>query len=77
MAPTAEELEMAKSETLNSFVFNFASTATQLQRIMVYALLGIPEASPRSPDPCKSASSEISGLSEEHDIAWTIQGMTQ
>ncbi|EFJ50946.1 hypothetical protein VOLCADRAFT_103741 [Volvox carteri f. nagariensis] len=42
-APTAQELEAAKAETLNSFVFNFASTASQLQRILVYELLGLPQ----------------------------------
>ena len=43
MAPTEREVDMAKSETLNSFVFNFASTNAQMQRVAAYALLGIPE----------------------------------
>ena len=43
MAPTDEEVATAKSETLNSFVFNFASTNAQTQRVAAYALLGIPE----------------------------------
>lgn len=33
---------MAREETLNSFVFNFASTASQLQRRLVYDLVGLP-----------------------------------
>ncbi|PNH03840.1 hypothetical protein TSOC_010067 [Tetrabaena socialis] len=41
--PPAAELEAAKSETLNSFAFNFASNANQLQRILVYDLLGLPQ----------------------------------
>jgi len=40
--PTAEEVEVAREETLNSFVFNFASTASQLQRRLVYDLVGLP-----------------------------------
>ena len=32
----------AQAETLNSFVFNFASTSSQLQRRLVYALVGLP-----------------------------------
>lgn len=43
VAPTEEEVATAKSETLNSFVFNFASTNAQMQRVAAYALLGIPE----------------------------------
>ena len=43
VAPTDEEVATAKSETLNSFVFNFASTNAQMQRVAAYALLGIPE----------------------------------
>lgn len=42
-APTQKALETAKAQTLNSFVFNFASTNTQLQRILVYSLLGLPQ----------------------------------
>ena len=34
---------MAKQETLNSFVFNFASTNAQMQRVAIYSLLGLPE----------------------------------
>lgn len=43
VAPTAEEVARAKSETLNSFVFNFASTSAQMQRVAAYSLLGVPE----------------------------------
>ena len=43
--PTEREVALAKSEMLNSFVFNFASTNTQMQRVAAYALLGIPEVS--------------------------------
>ena len=43
VAPTEREVAMAKSETLKSFVFNFASTNAQMQRVAAYALLGIPE----------------------------------
>ena len=46
VAPTDEEVATAKSETLNSFVFNFASTNAQMQRVAAYALLGIPEVTP-------------------------------
>ena len=41
-APTDEEVAAAQAETLNSFVFNFASTSSQLQRRLVYALVGLP-----------------------------------
>ena len=43
VAPTDKEVALAKSEMLNSFVFNFASSNTQMQRVAAYALLGIPE----------------------------------
>ena len=46
VAPTEREVALAKSEMLNSFVFNFASTNTQMQRVAAYALLGIPEVCP-------------------------------
>jgi hypothetical protein len=42
-APTEEEVARAQSETLNSFVFNFASTNAQMQRVLIYALLGLPD----------------------------------
>lgn len=42
-APTEEEVATAKEETLNSFVFNFASTNAQMQRVAIYSLLGLPE----------------------------------
>ena len=42
-APTQKVLDTAKAQTLNSFVFNFASTTTQLQRILIYSLLGLPQ----------------------------------
>ncbi|GFR43895.1 hypothetical protein Agub_g5025, partial [Astrephomene gubernaculifera] len=41
--PSASELAAAQAETLNSFAFNFASSAAQLQRILVYDLLGLPQ----------------------------------
>ncbi|BDA43216.1 Uncharacterized zinc protease-like protein y4wB [Coccomyxa sp. Obi] len=41
--PTEEEIASAKAETLNSFIFNFASTNAQMQRTVIYALLGLPE----------------------------------
>ncbi len=41
--PSAAELSAAKAETLNSFAFNFSSTSSQLQRILVYDLLGLPQ----------------------------------
>ncbi len=41
--PTEEEIDSAKAETLNSFIFNFASTNAQMQRTVIYALLGLPE----------------------------------
>ena len=42
-APSQKVLDTAKAQTLNSFVFNFASTTTQLQRILIYSLLGLPQ----------------------------------
>ncbi len=42
-APSQKVLDTAKAQTLNSFVFNFASTNTQLQRILIYSLLGLPQ----------------------------------
>ena len=42
VAPTQKMLDTAKAQTLNSFVFNFASTTTQLQRALIYSLLGLP-----------------------------------
>jgi zinc protease len=41
--PTAEELGTAKAEALNSWVFNFASRPSQLQRVLAYQLLGVPQ----------------------------------
>ena len=41
--PSQKVLETAKAQTLNSFVFNFANTNTQLQRILIYSLLGLPQ----------------------------------
>lgn len=41
--PSQQVLDTAKAQTLNSFVFNFASTNTQLQRILIYSLLGLPQ----------------------------------
>jgi hypothetical protein len=37
------ELARAKANLLNSFVFNFSSSYSQLQRSLVYQLLGLPE----------------------------------
>ncbi|CAD7694958.1 unnamed protein product, partial [Ostreobium quekettii] len=42
-APTDAELERAKSEAVNSFVFNFASTGAQLNRALVYDVMGLPQ----------------------------------
>ena len=50
MAPTDEEVARAQSETLNSFVFNFASTNAQMQRVLIYALLGLPDVSTTAAD---------------------------
>lgn len=41
--PTADEVARSKEQALNSFVFNFASPAAQLQRMVGYELLGIPQ----------------------------------
>ncbi|GBF98119.1 peptidase M16 [Raphidocelis subcapitata] len=41
--PPAERLARAKQERINSFVFNFATPAAQLQRAAAYELLGVPE----------------------------------
>ncbi|KAL4438208.1 hypothetical protein ABPG77_010569 [Micractinium sp. CCAP 211/92] len=41
--PTAQELQRAKQEALNKFVFNFASRTAQLNRIITFDLLGIPQ----------------------------------
>lgn len=41
--PSQKVLDTAKAQTLNSFVFNFANTNTQLQRILIYSLLGLPQ----------------------------------
>lgn len=40
--PTDEEVAVAQEETVNSFVFNFASTTSQLQRRLVYDVIGLP-----------------------------------
>ncbi|KAL6762438.1 Metalloenzyme, LuxS/M16 peptidase-like protein [Haematococcus lacustris] len=40
--PTPELLAAAKDQTLNAFVFNFASVSAQLQRTLVYDLLELP-----------------------------------
>eukprot|EP00882_Tetradesmus_deserticola_P031586 GHRQ01035726.1.p1 GENE.GHRQ01035726.1~~GHRQ01035726.1.p1 ORF type:complete len:207 (+),score=74.32 GHRQ01035726.1:199-819(+) len=40
--PTQQALSKAKAGLLNSFVFNFASTYSQLQRTLVFQLLGLP-----------------------------------
>jgi zinc protease len=42
-APTEEELERAKQENINSFVFNFSSPVAQVRRIVGYELFGIPQ----------------------------------
>ena len=38
-----EVVERKKQERLNSFVFRFASKAAQLQRVVVYDILGLPK----------------------------------
>jgi predicted Zn-dependent peptidase len=43
--PRQQALSKAKAGLLNSFVFNFASTYSQLQRTLVYQLLGLPPVS--------------------------------
>eukprot|EP00882_Tetradesmus_deserticola_P023743 GHRQ01025853.1.p1 GENE.GHRQ01025853.1~~GHRQ01025853.1.p1 ORF type:complete len:298 (+),score=135.34 GHRQ01025853.1:189-1082(+) len=43
--PTQQALSKAKAGLLNSFVFNFASTYSQLQRTLVFQLLGLPPVS--------------------------------
>lgn len=40
--PATEEVESAKEESLNAFVFAFASPQTQLRRAVAFELLGIP-----------------------------------
>lgn len=42
-APTSKQVEAAKNEALNSFVFNFASSSSQLSRLLIYELLGLPQ----------------------------------
>ncbi|KAF6251715.1 Metalloenzyme, LuxS/M16 peptidase-like protein [Scenedesmus sp. NREL 46B-D3] len=44
--PTQQALLKAKAGLLNSFVFNFASSYSQLQRTLVFQLLGLPPVSP-------------------------------
>lgn len=41
--PPPERLARAKQERLNSFVFNFATLPSQLQRAAAYELLGVPQ----------------------------------
>jgi hypothetical protein len=41
--PTQQALTKARAGLLNSFVFNFASSYAQLQRTLVYQLLGLPQ----------------------------------
>lgn len=41
--PTQQALDKARAGLLNSFVFNFASSYSQLQRTLVYQLLGLPQ----------------------------------
>ncbi|EFN56163.1 hypothetical protein CHLNCDRAFT_7930, partial [Chlorella variabilis] len=42
-APSEEEVQRAKEEALNQFVFSFASRPAQLNRIITFDLLGIPQ----------------------------------
>jgi len=42
-APTLQEVERAREESLNSFIFGFASTGAQLRRSAAFELLGIPQ----------------------------------
>lgn len=44
-APSDKVLAAAKSKTLNSFVFNFSSTEAQLQRLVGFTLMDLPQAS--------------------------------
>jgi predicted Zn-dependent peptidase len=41
-APSEEEIAQAKQGATNSFVFQFASRAQQLGRILVFDVLGLP-----------------------------------
>ena len=43
MAPSQSVLDAAKKKTLNSFVFNFSSSDAQLQRLLSYTLVGLPQ----------------------------------
>lgn len=43
VAPSQSVLNAAKAKTLNSFVFNFSSSDAQLQRLMSYTLVGLPQ----------------------------------
>jgi len=43
VAPSQSILEAAKNKTLNSFVFNFSSSDAQLQRLLSYTLVGLPQ----------------------------------
>lgn len=55
-APPSTALATAKAQTMNSFVFNFASSGAQLQRRLIYTLLGVPKVGmPRQQGPCMGA----------------------
>ena len=41
-APSTAALASARKASINSFVFNFASKAAQLQRLASYKLVGLP-----------------------------------
>jgi hypothetical protein len=68
-APTDEEMAAAQAETLNSFVFNFASTSSQLQRRLVYALVGLPPVRFLHPAVCCPASPP------NPPAIWPLRGM--
>ena len=41
--PSPEILKAAKARVLNSFVFNFSSSEAQLQRLLGYSIVGLPQ----------------------------------
>lgn len=43
IAPSHAALEAAKAKAANSFVFNFSSSEAQMQRIISFSLLGLPQ----------------------------------
>ena len=43
VAPTVEQVERAREESLNSFIFGFSSTVAQLRRAVAFQLFGLPQ----------------------------------